>query len=63
MNKIKISRKCLNTANRDPKEDYLIQNGYLFKGAKLSVPMCGTRERLIREPNYGYFWPGMSKEV
>jgi len=32
-----------------PKEDYLIQEGFLFKGACLCVPKCNTRELLIRE--------------
>ena len=38
---------------RHPKEDYLIQEGYLFKGARLCVPKCGTRELLMREVHGG----------
>ena len=33
---------------RHPKEDFLIQDGYLFKGTRLCVPKCGTRELLVR---------------
>jgi len=38
---------------KHPKEDYLIQEGYLFKGARLCVPRCGTRELLVREVHSG----------
>jgi len=34
---------------RHPKGDLLIQEGYLFKGARLCVPKCGTIELLVRE--------------
>ena len=38
---------------RHPKEDYLIQDGYIFKGARLCVPKCSTRELLVREVHGG----------
>jgi len=34
---------------RHPKGDFLIQDGYLFKGTRLCVPNYRTRELLIRE--------------
>jgi len=33
--------------------DYLIQDGYLFRGTRLCIPKCGTRELLIREVHRG----------
>ena len=33
---------------RHPKGGFLIQEGYLFKGTRLCVPMCRTRELLVR---------------
>lgn len=32
-----------------PKGDFMLQNGYLFKGTRLCIPRSGTRELLIRE--------------
>ena len=36
-----------------PKEDYLIQEGFLFKGTRLCVPRYSIRELLIREVHSG----------
>ena len=36
-----------------PKEDFLVQEGFLFKGSQLCVPKCGTRELVIREIHGG----------
>ena len=36
-----------------PKGDFLIQDGFLFEGARLCIPKCGTRELLIREVHGG----------
>ena len=35
------------------KEDFLLHDGYVFKGAQLCVPKCGTRELLIKEVHKG----------
>jgi len=34
---------------KNHKENFLIQDRYLFKGTRLCVPRCGTRELLVRE--------------
>ena len=34
------------TCLRHPKDDFLIQDGYLFKSKKLCILKCGTRELL-----------------
>ena len=39
--------------HRHLKGDFLIQDGYLFKGTRLCVSKCGTRELLIREVHKG----------
>jgi len=44
-----IFGKC----RRQPKGDFLIEEGYLFKGTRLCIPKCGTRELLIREVHGG----------
>jgi len=44
-----IYKEC----HRHPKGDFLIQEGYLFKGTRLCVPKCGTRELLMREVHGG----------
>ena len=36
-----------------PKDDFLIQEEYIFKGTRLCIPKCGTRELLIREIHGG----------
>jgi len=50
-----IKTACL----KRPKDDYLIQDGYLFKGTRLCISKYGTRELLIREVHReslaGYF--------
>jgi len=38
---------------KHPKGDFLIQEGYLFKGTRLCVPKCGTRDLLAREVHGG----------
>ena len=38
---------------KHPKGDFLVQDGYLFKGTRLCVPKCGTRELLVREVHGG----------
>ena len=35
------------------KEDFLLQDGYLFKGMRLCIPKCETRELLIKEVHGG----------
>jgi len=39
--------------HRHPKGDFLIQDGYLFKGTRLCAPKCGTRELLVRKVHGG----------
>jgi len=36
-----------------PKGDFMLQGGYLFKGNRLCVPRCGTRELILREVHGG----------
>jgi len=38
---------------RHPKGDFLLQDGYLFKGTRLYIPRGGTRELLVREVHAG----------
>jgi len=38
---------------RHPKSDFLLQDGYLFKGTRLCIPRGGTRELLVREVHGG----------
>ena len=42
-----------NECSRHPKGDFLLQEGFLFKGPRLCIPKCGTRELLIREVHGG----------
>ena len=42
-----------NECHRHPKGDFVIQEGYLFKGTQLCIPKCGTRELLVREVHRG----------
>jgi len=39
--------------SKHPKGDFHIQEGFLFKGTRLYVPRCSTRELLIREVHGG----------
>ena len=36
-----------------PKDDFLVQEGFLFKSTRLCFPKCRTRELLIREVHNG----------
>jgi len=38
---------------RYPKGDFLLHDGYLFKGTRLCVLKCGTNKLLIREAHGG----------
>ena len=65
-----IHKECL----RHPKGDFLIQEGYLFKGTRLCIPKCGTRKLLISElhggslaghyeENWCIIWEGENRTV
>ena len=41
------------TCSNHPKGDFHVQDGYLFKGVRLCIPKCSTRELLIREVHGG----------
>ena len=43
-------------------KDYHICEGFLFKGSRLCVPVCGTRELLIREVHGEYLGGHFGKE-
>jgi len=38
---------------KHPKGDFLVQEDFLFKGARLCISNCSTRELLIREVHAG----------
>ena len=42
-------RELYATCLRHPKDDFMIQDGYLFKSTRLCIPKSGTGELLIRE--------------
>jgi len=44
-----LFKACL----KHPKGDFHVQDGYLFKGSRLCVPRCGTRELVLREVHGG----------
>ena len=46
-------RSLYATCSKHPKRDFLIQEGYLFKGVQLCIPKCSTRELLVREVHGG----------
>jgi len=41
------------TCSKHPKGDFLVHEGYLFKGVWLCIPKCSTRELLVREVHGG----------
>jgi len=41
------------TCLRHPKDDFMIQDGYLFKSTRLCIPRSGTWELFIREVHSG----------
>jgi len=43
------SRELFAKCSRHPKGDLFIREGFLFKGTRLCVARCSTRELLIRE--------------
>ena len=45
--------KLYGACQKHPKDDYLIQEGFLFKSTCLRVPKCSARELLIREVHGG----------
>jgi len=45
--------KLYESCKQRPRGDFLLQNAYLFKGTRLCVPLCGTRELLIGEVQGG----------
>ena len=45
--------KIYEERRRHPKGDFLIQDRYLFKGARLCIPKYKTREFLVREVHGG----------
>ena len=42
-------RELYATCHKHPKYDFLVYDGYLFKGTHLCIPKGGTRELLVRE--------------
>ena len=59
-------------------KDFILQDGFLFKGNKLCIPDCNLRLKIIKELHEeghvgwdttlqlvyaSYFWPTMRKEV
>jgi len=40
-------------SQKHPKGDFLVQDRFLFKGARLCIPKCSTRELVIREVRGG----------
>jgi hypothetical protein len=46
---------CVNLVLRDrsPWDEYLIQDGFLFKGCQLCIPRCSMRENLLKEKHSG----------
>ena len=60
--------KELVTLDRTRWQDYLIQDGILFKDSQLFISRSSMRENLIKEKHSGvirehYFWPQMSQNV
>ncbi|XP_048228314.1 uncharacterized protein LOC125369579 [Ricinus communis] len=41
------------TIFQKPTQEFIVQDGFLFKGNKLCIPKCGVRELLIREVHGG----------
>jgi hypothetical protein len=46
---------CVNRVLRDRSkwEEYMIQEGLLFKGNKLCIPKCSMRDNLLKEKHSG----------
>jgi len=53
MQVIKTFGELYSACLKHPKENFLIQDGYLFKGTRLCIAKCGTHELLIREVHGG----------
>lgn len=64
---------------KDYPEDFLLQEGFLFKGSRLCIPRTSLRDQLLRELHVGglaahlgrenfccfgfFFWPKMRRDV
>lgn len=46
-------RELFSACQKHPKGDFLVEEGFLFKGTRLCIPKCSTCELLIREVHGG----------
>jgi len=46
-------RELYSACKKNPKEDFLLQDAYLFKGTRLCILRSGLRELLVREVHGG----------
>jgi len=46
-------RELFTTCQSHPKGEFLIQDGYLFKGSQMCASRCGTHELILREIHGG----------